>query len=445
MRFRSFSVLLFLFAICLRAFGEESDAEKKEAARQHFERGNLLLADDSVEAALAEFRLSRQLFPTRGNTQNLAVALAKLHRYEEALEMYATLEREFQLSADERAAVERELAILKELVGTLIVNTEAGASISVDGRVRGMAPLSEPLTVSAGIRVLRVVKAGRIPFEQQIEVPGGRSLSIDAKLPESVERRVVRTPGKTRVVVRQQKAPPEPKGAPLVGALVGPSLATGLGGPLDEQCDDDCDGSLAFGVSAAARTGWHFGSGVEVGAELGYLQSSISYDNRQDFLNVRSLGERAGRANDRLSLRGFTVGAFAGYSRTTPFVWRVGLGAGAFLARVRDERSGSYLVEPASGNAFTANPSDEQTRSGSFAYLLPEAFVGFEPIPQLQVGLGLGLLALVALSPPRYHGSDAVTVTNPTGAIESADFRDDDLMGSPTFFLLPRVGVFGTL
>lgn len=443
MRFCRFLVLLAFVAISSRALGQESDADKKEAARKHFERGNELLADDSVPAALAEFRRSRELYRTRGNTQNLAVALAKLHRYDEALDMYAALFSEFQLAPEEKTAVEREIAILKDLVGTLVVNTEAGATISVDGQLRGTAPLAEPLTLAAGVRKLRVVKEGRIPFEREIEISGRGSLTIEATLPESVVRQVVRTPGKTRIVVAPRK--PEPRGAPLFGVLVGPSLATGFGGPLDDQCDSECDGSLAFGVSAAARAGWHFGSGVEVGAELGYLQSAVSYDNRQDFLEPQGAGEQPGRANDELSLRGFSFGAFAGYARTKPLVLRVGLGAGALLARVRDERTGSYDVASAAFGNYRATPSAEQTRSGTFGYLLPEAFAGVELSRNLQLGFGLGLLALVAFSPPRYAGEDAVVVGPTAAEQESASLRNDVLLGSPSFFFLPRLGVFGTL
>src|SRR5262249_44213811 len=93
-----------------RAQVETGDA--KEQSRAHFERGNQLLADGQVDAALAEFQRSRELFATSGNTKNLAVALAKLGRYVEAIEMYRTLLRDFDVDKADREVVEHEIEIL---------------------------------------------------------------------------------------------------------------------------------------------------------------------------------------------------------------------------------------------------------------------------------------------------------------------------------------------
>src|SRR5262245_24960106 len=66
-----------------------------EEARQHFERGVALLGEEKWEQALAEFQRSRELHAGRPATKNAAQCLRKLHRFDEAMEAFETLLRDF--------------------------------------------------------------------------------------------------------------------------------------------------------------------------------------------------------------------------------------------------------------------------------------------------------------------------------------------------------------
>ncbi|MCA9619893.1 MAG: PEGA domain-containing protein, partial [Myxococcales bacterium] len=72
-------------------------AETKELAKVHFKRGLKLLREEAWSPALAEFLQSRELFPTRVATNNAGIALRKLQRYDEALDMFETLLRDFEV------------------------------------------------------------------------------------------------------------------------------------------------------------------------------------------------------------------------------------------------------------------------------------------------------------------------------------------------------------
>jgi hypothetical protein len=71
------------------------------------------------EPALAEFLRSRALFPTRANTQNSAVALEHLNRFDEALDMFETLVREYPNLPD-RTQVDQEIKRLRESPSTAL-------------------------------------------------------------------------------------------------------------------------------------------------------------------------------------------------------------------------------------------------------------------------------------------------------------------------------------
>lgn len=164
------------------------DPAKRAEAEEHFNKGLKLLAEDAWQAALAEFLLSRELFPTRTALNNAAFCLRKLGRFDEALDLYEALLREYpNQAADKKEASQKEVAELRRLVGTVdVTGAEPGASIIVDGRARADYPLIDPLRVSAGTHTIRVFKQGFEAFETAIEVAGGQTVKVEAKTPALV-------------------------------------------------------------------------------------------------------------------------------------------------------------------------------------------------------------------------------------------------------------------
>ena len=179
--------------------------EIRAQARRHFERGLGLLREEAWGPALAEFLLSRRLFPTRAATNNAAVALRELERYDEALEMFETLLRDFQVPEADRAAAQKQMTELRARVGTLdVTSAEPGASIVVSGEDRGEYPPIKPIRVPAGSHLVRIFKEGYQPFETRIDVAGGQTVSVAAKLRKltsSGRLRITEQTGKTMDVV----------------------------------------------------------------------------------------------------------------------------------------------------------------------------------------------------------------------------------------------------
>jgi hypothetical protein len=160
-------------------------ADKKADARAHFDKGKSLSNEGAWPAALAEYLASRELYPTWGNTLGAASSLRKLARFDESLDMFEVLLRDFpgSLSADVRTAAQREVVELRGLVGTIEIDgAELGAAISVDGRSRGEYPAPSPLRVASGTHVVRVAKEGYEPFEARVDVAGNRTARVTATL-----------------------------------------------------------------------------------------------------------------------------------------------------------------------------------------------------------------------------------------------------------------------
>jgi hypothetical protein len=86
-------------------------------------------------------------------------------------------------------------------VGTLeIEGAELGSVIILDGQERGEYPLLAPLRVAAGSHVVRVFKEGFQPFEQRVDVAGGKSAAVSARL------RALSRAGRLRVVEQGGRA-----------------------------------------------------------------------------------------------------------------------------------------------------------------------------------------------------------------------------------------------
>jgi PEGA domain-containing protein len=170
------------------AAGDEPAVDGKDPkaeAHAHFDKAKALSTDGVWPAALAEFLASRGLYATWGNTLGAASALRKLARFDEALDMFELLLRDFATAvpADVRVAAQREVVELRELVGTIeIEQAELGATITVDARSRGEYPAPSPLRVGAGTHVVRVSKEGFEPFEARVDVAGKQTARVTAKL-----------------------------------------------------------------------------------------------------------------------------------------------------------------------------------------------------------------------------------------------------------------------
>jgi hypothetical protein len=159
------------------------DAHKEEA-RAHFEKGVALTRENDWAPALAEFLESRRLFPTRTATQNAALVLQRLQRFDEALDLFETLLRDFpNLPPEDKTQAQLAVIKLRGLVGTIDLDgAELGAEISIDGRDRGDYPPPAPLRVAAGTHVVRVYKEGFEPFEQRVDTAGGEATRVKARL-----------------------------------------------------------------------------------------------------------------------------------------------------------------------------------------------------------------------------------------------------------------------
>jgi hypothetical protein len=161
---------------------QPSDA-KREESRMHFEKGIALFEEESWDAALVEFLRSREVYATRAATKDAALCLRKLHRFDEALELFQALIREFPaLPAEDRSLAEHAIKELAALVGNIDVRAaESGATLVIDGRERGTVP-SPPVRVNAGTHLIRLSREGFLPFETQVQVAGAQTVVVQAKL-----------------------------------------------------------------------------------------------------------------------------------------------------------------------------------------------------------------------------------------------------------------------
>lgn len=159
-----------------------TEDEPRAQAQSQFLEGKRLFREQRWDAALAAFAASRELYATRGNTQNAALCLVKLDRFGEALEMFRALVRDFPDLPD-AAQVNDEIRRLEGLTGALSIQTDlSGASVFVDGRLRAKTPVTQPVMVNTGTHVVRVIKPDRTPYERQVDVSAGQRMVLEPAL-----------------------------------------------------------------------------------------------------------------------------------------------------------------------------------------------------------------------------------------------------------------------
>jgi hypothetical protein len=164
--------------------GSAADAKAKEEAKQHFINGVGLMQEEQWAAALVEFNISIQLFPTRNARKNLAECLKQLGKFADALDQYETLMRDFgsQLPPADLEQIQKSMNYVKGLVGFIQINSSVqGATVVVDGIPRGKTPIA-PVRVSQGPHTINVSAEGYIPFVATKDVLGKQTVAVDVNL-----------------------------------------------------------------------------------------------------------------------------------------------------------------------------------------------------------------------------------------------------------------------
>lgn len=178
-----------LFLVCITGpVAVRAQAEipsSVEASRDHFNRGVEYVQDGDLKGALIEFKRAYAIAPNYRVLYNLGQVENELRDYTEA---QAYFQRYLDAGGDEipqarRREVEALVAKLAGRIATLTVETNVpGAEVFVDGVSVGRSPLSAPIRVSTGTRVLSAVAPGRPRATQVVEAAGGETVSVRLRL-----------------------------------------------------------------------------------------------------------------------------------------------------------------------------------------------------------------------------------------------------------------------
>lgn len=155
----------------------EASGNADAAAAAHFNKGDQHFNKGEFREAHDEYRQSLAFKKTRAAMVNAASCLRQLGRYDEAMDQYDELRREFHpLPAAFEAKVAPALVELQGLVGMLVVKGDApvGSSLFVDDRFRAKLPLENPLRVSVGNHRIRIEKETFEPILGEAEINAGQ-------------------------------------------------------------------------------------------------------------------------------------------------------------------------------------------------------------------------------------------------------------------------------
>lgn len=162
-----------------------SEEDRVERAREHFRRGVALYHDGDYQAASIAFRRAQEIAPSYKVLYNLGQAELELRNYAAALAAFQAFVQEGgkSIPPDTFEEVTDQIERLAGLVAEVRVRAKPeGALVTVDGVDAGIAPLSEPITVSVGRRRIVVSKSGFIPASRTVDLAGGESVDLDFEL-----------------------------------------------------------------------------------------------------------------------------------------------------------------------------------------------------------------------------------------------------------------------
>lgn len=165
----------------------EADASSVQAdAKRRFTHGLELFQEGDFAGALAEFRKAYASAPKYHVLYNLGQVCYQVQDYACALTEFThyLAEGGTAITPGRRAAVERDVEKLRTRVARVTVHTNApGATISIDDKPVGEAPLADAVLVSIGTRRLSASLDGRGAIVRTVTLAGEESASVELRFP----------------------------------------------------------------------------------------------------------------------------------------------------------------------------------------------------------------------------------------------------------------------
>lgn len=161
-----------------------SSQPEGETAGMRFDRGVMFYKSGAFEMALVEFRRVYELIPNYRVLYNVGQTCFQLKDFACALrsfDQYLT-EGGAEVPAERRTAVTAEISSLRNLVATVQVQVDDGATLEVDEVVVGRAPLPAPLTLNPGRHRISASKPGFHPAMRPLVVASSDKATLQLTL-----------------------------------------------------------------------------------------------------------------------------------------------------------------------------------------------------------------------------------------------------------------------
>ncbi len=178
-----------LIAAPLAASGDDSKpvaASTPSAASidadKHFRAGVAAFTANDLRIALHEFESAQASAPHARTLFNIGAVHAELGDRARALDAYerGLGDTTGQTSSARRAEVEREVALLRTQVATLVVTCpRSGAEVRLDGERVGTTPLPSAFYVNAGVHRLEAIQSGRVVATRAVTAAGGATVGVE--------------------------------------------------------------------------------------------------------------------------------------------------------------------------------------------------------------------------------------------------------------------------
>lgn len=154
-------------------------------AKSAYEAGKLLYTDGDASGALAKFKKAYDVSHDARLLWNMAACEKSLRHYARAANLvsqYLKDAAELLTAENVASATETQKALRTFTSDVTLSGAPKGARILVDGEPVGTAPLTGPLALDVGTRVLRVEADGFQPWETKLAVAGNEQLKVAAAL-----------------------------------------------------------------------------------------------------------------------------------------------------------------------------------------------------------------------------------------------------------------------